>query len=103
MPIEFLTAALLAVSLLTNATVEALKKLFSETQINYSSNLLAVIVSIIMSCAISAGYMILNGVPFSIQIGVQIVILTYLSFLVATIGYDKIVQMLAQIMQAIKK
>lgn len=103
MPIEFLTAALLAVSLLTNATVEALKKIFSETQINYSSNLLAVIVSIIMSCAISAGYMILNGVPFSIQIGVQIVILTYLSFLVATIGYDKIVQMLAQIMQAIKK
>ena len=91
MPIEFLTAALLAVSLLTNATVEALKKIFSETQINYSSNLLAVIVSIIMSCAISAGYMILNGVPFSIQIGVQIVILTYLSFLVATIGYDKIV------------
>lgn len=103
MPIEFLTAALLAVSLLTNATVEALKKIFSETQINYSSNLLAVIVSIIMSCAISAGYMILNGVPFSIQIGVQIVALTYLSFLVATIGYDKIIQMLAQIMQAIKK
>ena len=103
MPIEFLTAALLAVSLLTNATVEALKKLFSETQIKYSSNLLAVIVSIIMSCAISAGYMILNGVPFTIQIGVQIVILTYLSFLVATIGYDKIVQMLTQIMQAIKK
>lgn len=102
MPISFLTAALLAVSLLTNATVEALKKLLSDAGVKYSSNLLAIICAIAISCAISAGYMILNGVAFDLKVGVQIVALVYLSFLVATNGYDKIVQMLNQIFGSTK-
>lgn len=97
MPISFLTAALLIISLLTNATVEALKKAFEGSKINFSSNLLAVIVALIITCAVSACYMILNGIPFTIQLGVQILALMYLSFLTATLGYDKIVQLLSQI------
>ena len=96
MPISFLTAALLIISPLTNATVEALKKAFEGSKINFSSNLLAVIVALIITCAVSAGYMILNGIPFTIQLGVQILALMYLSFLTATLGYDKIVQLLSQ-------
>lgn len=55
-----------------------------------------------ISCAISVGYMILNGIVFDLKIGVQMIALIYLSFLVATNGYDKIVQMLNQIFGSTK-
>lgn len=97
MSITFLTTALLIVSLVTNLTVEGIKKLLDESGKQYSSNLLAVIVSVVLACAVSAGYMIFNGVPFDAKVGVQIIALIYLSFLVATNGYDKIIQMLMQI------
>lgn len=41
MPIYFMTTALLIVSLVTNLTVEGIKKLLNETTIKYSSNVLA--------------------------------------------------------------
>lgn len=97
MPISFLTTALLIVSLATNLTVEALKKLLDGTSVKYSSNLLAVIVAIILALAISVGYMILEGIVFNLVVGVQIVALVYLSFLVSTVGYDKVMQMFSQI------
>lgn len=97
MPITFLTAALLAISLLTNGTVEAIKKAFEGMNVKYSSNLLAIIVAMVLAVAISAGYMILNGIMFDAKIAVQVIALIYLSFLVSTIGYDKVVQMLGQI------
>ena len=97
MSISFLSLALLAISLATNLTVEALKKLLDETAVSYSSNFLAVAVSAVLSCAASAGYLILNGIPIDLKIGVQIVLLVYLSFLVATLGYDKVIQMITQI------
>ena len=97
MPISFLTTALLIVSLATNLTVEALKKLLDGASVKYSSNLLAVIVAIILALAISVGYMILEGIVFNLVVGVQIVALVYLSFLVSTVGYDKVMQMFSQI------
>ena len=97
MPISFLTTALLIVSLATNLTVEALKKLLDGTSVKYSSNLLAVIVAIILALAVSVGYMILEGIVFNLVVGVQIVALVYLSFLVSTLGYDKVMQMYSQI------
>lgn len=97
MPISFLTTALLIVSLATNLTVEALKKLLDGTSVKYSSNLLAVIVAIILALAVSVGYMILEGIVFNLVVGVQIVALVYLSFLVSTVGYDKVMQMFSQI------
>lgn len=97
MPIAFLSTALLIVSLATNLTVEAIKKVLNGTSVKYSSNLLAVIVSIVLACAVSAGYLILNGIPFDLTVGVQVIALIYLSFLVSTVGYDKVLQMLSQI------
>ena len=51
MPIYFMTTALLIVSLVTNLTVEGIKKLLNETTIKYSSNVLAAVVAVLMSCA----------------------------------------------------
>ena len=97
MPVSFMTTALLAISLLTNLTVEGIKKLMDESGKKYSSNVLAAIFSIVISAGVCIGYLIFNEVEFSAKLGVEIVILTYLSFLVSTVGYDKVVQMIKQI------
>ena len=97
MDLSFLTTALIAVSLLTNLTVEGLKKLMDERGMTYSSNLLAAVTSVIIAAAIFGGYMIMNDITFTVKIAVQIVILMYLAFLSSTVGYDKIIQTLKQI------
>ena len=97
MPISFMTTALLAVSLLTNLTVEGIKKLLDGTNAKYSSNILAAILSTILSGAVCAIHLIMNDIGFSVKIGVEIVVLMYLGFLVSTVGYDKVMQTLKQL------
>lgn len=97
MPISFMTTALLVVSLLTNFTVEGVKKLLNESGKSYSSNVLAAILSIVLSGGVCVVYLIMNDVSFSMKIGVEIAVLMYLGFLVSTVGYDKVLQMLKQI------
>ena len=92
-----MTTALLAVSLLTNLTVEGIKKLLDGTNSKYSSNILAAILSTILSGAVCAIYLIMNDIGFSVKIGVEIVVLMYLGFLVSTVGYDKVMQTLKQL------
>lgn len=65
MPIYFMTTALLIVSLVTNLTVEGIKKLLNETTIKYSSNVLAAVVAVLMSCAVCVIYLIMNDVAFT--------------------------------------
>lgn len=97
MPISFLTTALLIVSLVTNLTVEGIKKLLDGTKVKYSSNVLAAILSVIIACAVCVIYLVMTDTVFTLKIGVEIAVLMYLGFLVATIGYDKVVQMIQQI------
>jgi len=97
MPISYMTTGLLIVSVVTNLTVEGIKKLLNETSIKYSSNVLAAIVSVLLACAISVCYLIMTDTAFTLKIGVEVVVLMYLGFLVSTVGYDKVVQMIMQI------
>lgn len=93
----FLITALALISVLTSLTVEALKKIFDEKHINYSSNLLAVIVSTVLTIALCVGYVLYFGIPFTIQTVIIMIALVFLSFLSSTVGYDKVVQLLKQI------
>lgn len=102
MPISFLTTALLIVSVITNLTVEGIKKLFDGTKVKYSSNVLAAILSVLIACAVSVIYLIMTDTVFTMKIGVEIVVLMYLGFLISTVGYDKVIQMLKQI-QSVKE
>lgn len=97
MPISFMMTALLAVSLFTNLTVEGIKKLLNGTTVKYSSNILAAVVSALIAIAVSVVYMIMGDIVFTVKIGVEIVVLVYLSFLTSTVGYDKIIQAIKQI------
>jgi len=92
----FLLSALALISVLTSLTVEAIKKILNEKKVEYSSNLLAVIVSTILTVALCVGYTLYFGEPFSIQKVIIMIALTFLSFLSATVGYDKVRQLLEQ-------
>lgn len=45
---------------------------------------------------------IMTDTVFTMKIGVEIVVLMYLGFLISTVGYDKVIQMLKQI-QSVKE
>ena len=91
----FWLSALAIISVLTSLTVEALKKLLGDKIQSY--NLLAAIVSVILSIAVCIGYLIYTGIAFTAQIAVIIVALTFLSFLSSTVGFDKVKQMIEQL------
>ena len=97
MDMTFLFIALFAISLLTTLTVQGIKTLLDKTSMEYSSNVLAVVVSLVLSVAITIGYLIMTETAFNIKIAVELIALMYLSFLVATNGYDKVIQALKQI------
>lgn len=89
---EFIFSVLAIISALTTLTVEGIKKILNEKEINYSANILAVIVSAVLTLALCIGYVLYTGISFSTQIVITMIALVYLSFLVATVGFDKIKQ-----------
>ena len=93
----FLPSALALISVLTSLTVEAIKKILNEKKVEYSSNLLAVIVSTILTVALCVGYTLYFGEPFTIQKVIIMIALVFLSFLSATVSFDKVKQALQQI------
>ena len=94
---EFLFSALAIIAALTSLTVEAIKKILNEKEIKYSSNLLAMIVAIVLTVAICIGYILDMGIPITVQVVVIMIAMVYLSFLSATLGFDKIKQLKDQI------
>jgi len=93
---QFLLSALAVISVLTTLTVEGIKKILDERHKEYSSNLLAVIVSAVITFVGSVGYVLYNGIPWTIQTVIVMLVLIFLSFLSATVSYDKVKQLLEQ-------
>lgn len=93
----FLLSVLAVISALTTLTVEGIKKILDEKQVQYSSNVLAIIVALILTIVGSVLYLIYFSIPVTAQVIVIIICLVFLSFLVATVGYDKVKQLLEQL------
>lgn len=94
---EFLFKALALIAALTTFTVEGIKKLLNEKKIPYSANLLAAIVSTILSAAVCVGYVLYNDISFTLQTVLTIIAMVFFSFLGSTVGFDKSKQMLEQL------
>ena len=92
----FLTL-LLAVSIFTGLVVEGIKKFLDSKLKTYSSNLIAGIVSIVLGTAVGVFYCISAEIAFSANTIIMLIALVFLSWLSSMVGYDKIVQSLAQI------
>lgn len=97
MSINFILTALSVISIVTGFIVEGIKKLLNNTKIKFSSNLLAAIVSVLITVASSVGYVVLSKIEFSALVIIEIIVMAILSFLVSTVGYDKVEQMIKQI------
>lgn len=89
---------LVVVSTLTSLVVEALKKFIGEDK-KYSNNLLAGLVAIVLSIAVGVCYCIFFEIAFSSQIVIYVIALVLLGWLCSMLGYDKVVQSLAQLKQ----
>jgi len=94
---SFVVSALVAIAVFTSLTVEGIKKILDELGKKYSANILAAIVAVVLTIAASAGYIIYTSTPLTPQVFVEAVAMTFLAFLCATVGYDKVVQAIKQI------
>ena len=83
--------------MLTNLTVEGIKTLLNKKEANYSTNVMAAFTAVIISAAVSTAYLIYTETAINAKIAVELVALMYLSFLIATNGYDKVMQAIKQI------
>ena len=90
----FLLGALALISALTGLAVEGLKKILDERGKTYKSTALAVYVALGITVIGSIMYMVYNSVPFTGRSVVVIIALAFLSFLCATVGYDKVAKVL---------
>lgn len=93
---EMFLFGLLIASTLTSLATEALKKLFAEHNKTVPSNTLAGVVSLVLSVAIGAGYVVMTGTPFTAQVIMCIIGLVFMSWLCAMVGYDKVIQAISQ-------
>lgn len=96
MSLEVFLLGLLIVSTLTGLFTEAIKKWLDERETKYYSNALAGYVAIGLSIAVGIAYIILVGAVLNAQTAVYLIALILLSWLCAMVGYDKVMQAIAQ-------
>ncbi len=97
MTLETFLFILFAISAFTGLTTEALKKILSEKKKEYSANLIAGILAVVISLFSVSGYIILTESVINEKMAVYLIALVFLSWLSAMIGYDKVVQAIMQI------
>lgn len=93
---EVFLFGLLMTSALTGLVTEAVKKILAEHNVAYRANTLAGIVSLLLSAAIGAAYVVLTGTAFTSQIVVYLIAHVFMSWLCAMVGYDKVIQTIGQ-------
>lgn len=88
---------LFATSIITALTTEAVKKILYEFKISYYSNTVSSIIALIISVALGVGYTIINDIGFGSDVIVYILGHTFISWLCAMVGYDKVTQAIQQL------
>lgn len=89
-----LTAVLaLAVSLLT----EAVKKFFEGTNITYSSNVVVLIIAVVVGIGGTAMAYLSLGIAFTPPNVICMVLMAIAVWVSSMLGYDKVIQMIAQL------
>lgn len=104
MSMEFFLTLLIGVSVFTALVTEAVKEMMDEYGKTYKSNILAGVVSVVLSVLAGVGYMVMTEAQINVKMAVILIALVLLSWLCAMVGYDKVMQAISQIKVAkIKK
>lgn len=98
MKLDMFAFALLVVSTLTGLVVQAIKAMLAENHIVMKKpNTVAGIVAIVLAVLLGVGWALYTGTPLTTQLALLLVALAFLSWLCAMLGYDKVMQTLAQL------
>ena len=82
------------ISMLTTLTTQAVKKILDEKSVEYSSNIVATIISVILTFGVQ---FYTYQTAISADVIFETGALVLLAFLTATLGYDKVIQTLTQL------
>ena len=96
MSLEIFLLLLLIVSIFTGLFTEGIKKLLYEVNKKYHSNFLAGFVAVVLSVMVDSGYIILTESQINAKMAVYLIALVLLSWLASMVGYDKVIQAIAQ-------
>ena len=94
--LQFFMTGLVAMSAIIGLTTEAMKKILAEYNVKYYANTLAGIVALVLSSIAGVAYVIVTGTVFTGAVVVGIVTFVFMSWLCAMVGYDKVIQTIAQ-------
>ena len=95
MTVEVGAFLVLLCSVLTGLVTEAVKNTLDNSK--YKPNVLAAVISVVIGVFVCIGYIILTNCVFNAHMAVYCVALVGLSWLCATVGYDKVIQTLKQL------
>lgn len=98
----FLTGMLISAALSSLAT-EAVKRILDEHNKTYASNTLAGVISAFVSTGVGGAYVALNHIAFTPEVGAYWVGLVFMTWLCSMVGYDKVIQTIAQFKELNKK
>lgn len=96
MTINMFLVLLFAFSTISGLFTECVKKLMSD-KANFSYNLIALVIALIVGVAGTAIYYQLSGIVFDVNNIIYMVLLGLFSGLCSMLGYDKIKQSIIQI------
>ena len=96
--VSILTIGALISSLLT----EAIKKAYENAKKEYSSNIIALLNAIIVGGGGTAVVYMLIGIPWTVNNSICLALVTICVWVGSMIGYDKVLQLIKQLME-IKK
>lgn len=84
------------ISILTTTSTEAVKKILDQTGLKYATNVVAAIVAALMSAVVEFYPLLNSGAEIGTNCIYEFIALIFLSFIGATLGYDKAVQLIQQ-------
>jgi hypothetical protein len=87
---------MLVTSALAGLATEAVKRILDEHGKTYASNTLAGIVSAVVSTGVGGAYVALNHIAFTPEVGAYWAGLVFMTWLCSMVGYDKVIQTIAQ-------
>lgn len=99
MTVTMFIMLLTAFSTLTGLFTEGIKKLLNEQNISYASNLLASIVGLIIGVCGTAAYYVIDEIQFNAVNVVCMALMGVASAVGAMVGYDKLMQMIKQLVE----
>lgn len=94
--LQFFMTGLVVMSAIVGLATEAVKKILAEHNVEYCANTLAGMVALVLSSLAGVAYIVVTGAAFTGPMVVGIITFVFMSWLCAMVGYDKVIQTIAQ-------